>query len=209
MSVTWTPALLAAVDDAYDRRNASDGRSRFGAYLRDRCARLHEDGTPLPAEDFAAAVWPIATAPVMSPGYVRLRPDIRAVTPAWSEYGHLTVDVHVPLGRRALVADRAVPGRWRDWDRDLAPGEEPYRYWWEPDGDRPALLTTTVIRLPVDDTWNLPTPAHTGGPGLVADAKSAVAAVADAVNRLAGPVVAALRDEAAPAGRFGRWPCPS
>ncbi len=198
----WTPDVLATVDEAYDRHNASDGRSRFGAYLRDRAASLRdEDGAPLYAEEFAAAVWRIATSPVMSPGYVCVRPDIRAIIPAWSNEGdgQLTFEVQVPVLQASLGLSWTLPAIWRDWRPEHAPGadqDEPYRWWAQPSGSRPALLTTSVLRLTVDDTWNLPRPTHTAGPGLVADGKRSVAAVAEAVNRHAGPIVALLRGEA-------------
>lgn len=66
-------------DDGYDREAASDGRSRLGAYLRrsvgDGELSACWDDTFTEADDrakeFVAAVWPLACAPVMAPGYVR------------------------------------------------------------------------------------------------------------------------------------------
>ena len=133
MSITWTPTTLAVVDDAYDRDRASDGRSRFGVYLRQRAADLRDCDEPLAATEFAAAVWRIAGSPVMAPGYVHLRSDIHAITPAWSEDGEagLMFDVQLRLPRTALLAGRtAVPTGWSDWriERDWEGGDR-YRRW--------------------------------------------------------------------------------
>ncbi len=199
MSIAWNPTTLAVVDDADDRDRASDGVSRFGVYLRQHAADLRDCDAPLDTDEFAAAVWRIAGSPVMAPGYVRLRPDVHAITPTWSEDGAagLMFDVRLRLPRTALLAGRtAVPAGWSDWrtERHWEDGDR-YRWWSEPASTRPALLTTTVIRLPVDATWTLPSPRTAEGPRLVTDAKRSVAAVAAAVNRLAGPVVATLRGE--------------
>jgi hypothetical protein len=201
VSIHWTPTLIAVVDDDYDVARASDGRSRFGVYLRQHTVTLHDCDELLDAGEFAALVWHIAGTPVMSPGYVRLRPDIHTITPTWSEDGggRLMFDVAVRLPHALLRTNRtAVPARWRDWQTQPGwDGDGGYPWWAEPeDTSRPALLTTTVIRLPVDDAWSLPRPRHTDGPGLVADAKRSVVAVAATVNRVAGPVVASLRGEA-------------
>lgn len=194
MNTLWKPAVIAAVDDGYDAGNASDGRSRFGAYLGQRSAQLRDEDAPLSADEFAAAVWTIATAPVMSPGYVRIRPDVRAVSPAWSEDGEcrLMFDVHLPLLHGAVGITRGISSGWRDWQPQRMPGDDgPYRWLWEPEGTRPALLTTSVLRVTVDDTWNMPIPST----DLVRDARRSVAAVVTGINRTAGPMVARLRGE--------------
>ncbi|MBY8888048.1 hypothetical protein K7472_24870 [Streptomyces sp. PTM05] len=195
MSVTWTGGVLAVVDDDHDRLYASDRHSRFGAYLRQEAGHLTSPDEPLTAEEFAAVVWRIATEPVMSPGYVRIRPDVRAVVPAWDENGEgLLFDVHVPLPHQALANARAVPARWRDWRTEPVFVEPEHRWWAEPDADRPALLTTTVIRLPVGDDWGLPEPGELHpGHELTVAAKQSVAAAAAGINRHAGPLLAALR----------------
>ncbi|PWI43193.1 hypothetical protein [Streptomyces sp. ICBB 8177] len=195
MSIRWSPATVALPDGDYDRERASDGLSRFGVYLRQNAAPLTDPGWPLSAAEFAASVWRIATEPVMSPGYIRTRPDLRAITPAWDEAtGKLLFEVHLPLPHQALADRRAVPPRWRDWQHESVFGEDEHRWWAEPDGGRPAVLTTCVIRLPVDDSWHLPEPGHlTPGHALTVAAKQSVAAVAARLNEHAGPVVAALR----------------
>ncbi|MDI5967148.1 hypothetical protein [Streptantibioticus silvisoli] len=198
MTPRWTPTRLVAADDSYDVRNSSDSVSRFGAYLRQNARPDECADAPVSAEEFAAVVWRTATAPVMSPGYVRLRPDVAAVTPTWSEDGdgRLMFDVHVPLQHNALVTRQSALLRWADWQtgpRD--PDARPYRPLWTPERAVDAVLTTTTVRLAVTDDWALPAPSGTPA-RLVTDAKGSVAAVADSVNRFAGPIVAALRGDA-------------
>ncbi|KPI12060.1 hypothetical protein OK074_2681 [Actinobacteria bacterium OK074] len=197
-STSWGPTTLVRVDHEYDARNASDGSSRYGAYLAARLDEFHEYGEPeqpLSAGEFAATVWRVATSPVMSPGYVRVRPDLTSVTPRFSEDGeYLFFDLHVPLQHHDLEARHRIAYTWRDWQ----PGEGssgPYRPSWEPDSKHPAVLTTTVVRIVADDTWRLVAPQHTRGRGLLDDAKRAVAVLVENINKHGGPLVAALRDE--------------
>lgn len=194
MNILWTSTCLAAVDDTYDRGYASDGESRFGAYLRPRVTGSGDEYALVTAEEFAAAVWHIGTSPVMSPGYVRLRPDVHHILPTWPDHydGTLHFDVHIRLPHTTLPTGRDLSPMWQDWQpAPRSMDDDPYRVWWEPDRAGNALLTTTVIRLAVDDSWGLPTP--TSRDRLTAEAKQSVAAVAAAVNRQAGPAVAALR----------------
>lgn len=60
------------VDDGHDADMASDGNSRFGAYIRQRRTMFCEDGHPVDDRvRFALTAWRIAQPPIMSPGYVR------------------------------------------------------------------------------------------------------------------------------------------
>ncbi|MEU6217237.1 hypothetical protein ABZ845_06890 [Streptomyces sp. NPDC047022] len=195
---TWSPTTLALVDDEHDRRNASDGHSRYGAYLKQRLTRFHEynqSESPLPTQEFAAAAWQVATSPIMSPGYVGIRPDLRAITPTFADdEGGLVIDVQVPLHHYDLRAARDIPLGWQDWETDRH-YLSAYASYFEPGSKRPALLTTTIVRLVVDGAWGLPPQEHTRGHGLVDDAKRTVAALAAGINGHAGPIVAALRGE--------------
>jgi hypothetical protein len=75
---TTTTAFWIDADD--DRERASDGKSRYGAYVRHNRKGFAEswDGTwdeALPAH-FAEQAWRVATSPVMAPAYVRYHPRI-------------------------------------------------------------------------------------------------------------------------------------
>src|SRR5215467_4266023 len=63
-------------DRDYDHEYASDGISRYGAYLRDATFEPWTDNDQ--AVEWAAFAWQRATSPVMSPGYVRYHPRVRA-----------------------------------------------------------------------------------------------------------------------------------
>src|SRR6266516_4820758 len=81
-----TTSLICWVDAAWDREFASDGVSRYGAYLRGHTAAFAPlwDEPPDPdwgaitadPGEFAAAAFQVATGPVMSPGYVRWHPRV-------------------------------------------------------------------------------------------------------------------------------------
>lgn len=194
MSATpWTRDILARVDDAHDRDFASDRYSRYGAYLNQHLGDFHEYGepsTPLTAPEFAAAAWRVATSPVMSPGYVRIRPDIDRITPFFTEEGRLMLRVMVPLVHGDLAG--RVPGSWRDWEADRYGDAEDgtYARLLAPD-DRQAVLVTAEARVIVDHV--LIEPQHVCGPGLLSDARQAVQILADYLNKDAAPAVDALQ----------------
>ncbi|MEU3986392.1 hypothetical protein AB0F77_41120 [Streptomyces sp. NPDC026672] len=196
----WTPTTLVSVDEPGDRSGASDGHSRYGVYLSQRLEDFRDEtpGTPLPTEEFAAAAWRVATPPILT-GYVALRPDLQGIEAVWAENedgdGSLAFKVSVPLWFRDLPADRRPRHPWQDWTTryDIAARGEKYRHPWEPDlkPGRPAVLTVSNILISATG-WDLPTPKHTEGRGLVEDAKRVVHEVARRVNEEAGPMVAQL-----------------
>jgi len=191
--------LLVTIDDAHDRSAASDGISRYGAYLRNNHLEFRDwDGSVAPAVEFAAAAWRTATGPVMGPGYAEIRADINGIriTADESGEGNYAIEVDIPLTHRALkpmfpsylgLAD------FGDWHTEGSPFSE-HRSFWDPKYTQAALLTTTRLLIPVVDTM-LPTPDPDTPVGTVclADAKAAVRAVANIVNRHAGPAVEQLR----------------
>ncbi|GAB7182175.1 hypothetical protein ATKI12_2006 [Kitasatospora sp. Ki12] len=193
----FDPVTLAFVDDDYDRRHASDGNSRFGVYL-DRYAGLPREGEPpYTGAEFAVVAWGIATAPVMSPGYVRIRPDLLAVTahPAEDDPTALVLRITAPVPHHAL-ATRPRPGRWLDWERDCH-DRGPWSPTVEPIPDRrPVMLLSAYLCLPVPAATLVVPTANRVGPELTGQAKAAVAVLAEHVNRLAGPAVAALLGDA-------------
>ena len=116
------------IDYDYDRENASDGVSRYGAYVRRSSAMAESwDGTWDDAQvrlaRFAETAWATATTPVMSPGFVRRHPRaISAVVQfnAWDA---------TLAGAVQLVTQWPHPlASSRDWQRDV---------WWQ---DWPAMV---------------------------------------------------------------------
>jgi hypothetical protein len=58
MISTWESAAFW-VDDTYDRDMSSDGRSRFGAYLRQKAGMFADEGDGTDNVRFALAAWRI------------------------------------------------------------------------------------------------------------------------------------------------------
>jgi hypothetical protein len=189
-----TTGELVRVDEVYDREFASNGVSRYGAYVRSRAHLFADEGTPLDPVGFTVLAWEIANSPVMSPGYVRRRPDIEAVTCRHSEEpGALVADVEVRVRWPAELPRSGPLAGWRSWALEDSWGDQPPRNV-EPGDDKPALLITAHMWVPIPEL-SLPAPRWPTLPGdvNVADAKRAVAAVCRHVNAAAGPVVSALR----------------
>lgn len=175
---------LAFTDDTYDRENASEGGSRFGSYLRLNANLLHEDGEPLTAREFARTAWLIATSPVMSPGYVRTRPDLRDLTLVMSgeDYDRLALRIDVFL-RHDVLAHRPA-GQPGDWERD--PYDRSSNRWArlaEPAaGRRPALLLSATLLVPVpEDILITPTTARPGTT-MTRQARQTVRVIAEHAN---------------------------
>lgn len=158
-------------DDEYDRICASDGVSRYGAYLDRYAAWFAECGVPTTdAETFAAAAWRVAVPPVMSPGYVRVHGL------AWD------TRIHLDDGRRLAVLV----------DLDVSPestctsqrrhGELLHRH--EADGS----LTVARISIPLAGA-PLPDPRYRAGHPDIATARAAVRVICALVNAVARSVV--------------------
>lgn len=193
----WTSTRIVYVDEEGDRTGASNGYSRYGAYLSQLPTEFREDedpDAPLEAEDFAAAAWRVATPPVLI-GYVVQRPDINSITAAYTEDGDLLFKVEVPLWHGDLPSDRRPRHPWQDWTTqyDIAARDDKYRHAYEPDikGDRPAVLAVANVLVSAAG-WDLPEPRHTRGRGLVDEAQHVVREIAAQVNRHAGPMVAQI-----------------
>jgi len=192
----WTPTTLVRIDDDYDREMADRaGGSRFAAYVAQNRKAFNPwgDEEPDPVM-FAAAAWRTATGPVMSPGYVRRRPDLSRVTAQREEWdGGLVLAVEVPLQHHRLAGPR-LPYQWGDWETDSFQysGDE-YQHLVEPEAHRHqvAVLTTTSVQI-LAKGWPLPTPTATEGPELVEQARQMLRVLVDGINREAGPVVARL-----------------
>jgi hypothetical protein len=171
-----------AIDETYDRTYASDGFSRFGAYLAMRLPAVLDDDPDVLLDPvrWAAFAWATATAPVMSPGYLSWHGPIEDIGVGWDD-GHLAFEA-------VLWADPPVslPG-WRGWDRDRHGDHvEP---WY---ATRTALTRITLRAVLID--LELPAPPGEVSPRqeLVSTAKTAVTTVALAVRSALAPAVAAL-----------------
>jgi hypothetical protein len=181
--------LVCWVDHDYDRASASDGVSRYGAYVRD-AARLFDpwqdaaNGVTTDPVEFAIAAFRVATGPIMWPGFVRWHPRVCGYGTDRSEHdGRLVVSVTL-----ATLAPLRLPGSaWRSWERDF------HDRFLEPEDRGPVALGRLELRWPLaSDQLHWPArPRVPGRPNLV-DATTAVAAVVGSANHTAGPALAAL-----------------
>jgi hypothetical protein len=185
------------VDRDYDRERASDGRSRYGAYLRDASFEPWTDNDQ--AVEWAVFAWERATGPVMSPGYVRYHPRVLAARLGRSGWdGSLAAgvtllslwpeEIKTALSRAIRLGDREVYRR--DWPMEcLGGGTVSYHEPSEADvAARPYMLATLNLQFTVPSAA-LPGPPAT--PAALLDAgRQAVAMVVAELNRVVGPVLA-------------------
>ncbi|MFF7795573.1 hypothetical protein [Streptomyces sp. NPDC007991] len=199
----WNDQLLVYVDDQYDQEYADDRISRYGAYLRQRPDEFRDGWSDEPApietpEEFAVHAWRVATPPVMAPGYVRVRPDLRRVTLHRDEDdGSLYAEIHIPLRHHHIGSGpKRFPYAWQDWDTETALAGDRYLTHLEPRTIRQtAVLTSTVVRVSGREWPHLITPTAYEGRTLLDEARQAVFTVAQHINDDAGPIVARILAE--------------
>lgn len=177
---------LITLDDGHE------GLSRLATNLRQRERLFVGEGEPLSRAAYAATVWSVATAPVMSPPYVRVSPAIWGIDCRHGdEPGVLLVslDVRIPWPQ-----DHRDDDALRTWDdRCRTPcWDSPLHQLTEPGDDRRAALFSARLRVPIAELF-LPATTYCGRIDLLA-AKRALDVVANHVNAIAGPVVALLRE---------------
>jgi hypothetical protein len=188
--LTTRPPFRA--DDRADRDLASDGVSRYGAYLRQHRALFHHDGGEAPTRDpvrYALAAWAIACPPIMAPGYVSSHPRIQDVTVHWDDEHRAALAIHIAAPAPAVTATLRSP--WRDWACEHWPDR-----WSDPyDNDRVTVLTTLTVRIPIDP-HPLPGPRYWSRVPDTDTAKRAVATLCAALNTDLTNLLAALETPA-------------
>lgn len=203
VTIPWNDHTLVRINDEYDRENASDGVSRFGAYLRQRPTEFRDSWSdePKPIEDpgeFAWRAWQVATGPVMVPGYVQVRPDLHGVQLHRDENdGALYAEVRVPLLQAQIGGGaKRFPYSWQDWETDRDPwGETDYRSLVEPrETKRASVLASVIVRIPGREWSGLVTPTAYEGRTLLDEARDTLAAVVRNVNVDAAPIVARINE---------------
>lgn len=170
------------IDDVHDLARASDGFSRFGAYLAMRLPAVIDNDPDVLTDPvrWAAFAWATATTPVMSPGYLDWNGPIEDIQVGWDD-GHLAVEA-------VLRTDPPVdlPG-WRGWDRDRQGDHvEPWH------ATRTALTRITLRAMLVELELPSPPGEASSREDIVFTAKAALSAVALAVEDVLVPVVDAL-----------------
>lgn len=180
-----SPRAVVWLDEDYDRAYASDGVSRFGAYLRQSAHRfLSWDEEPTTdAAMFAATAFEVGCAPVMAPPYVATHPRVVGLAAHCDDDDRRAVRVELAVDVPREFAT-VLPRGWRGWQHS----DDGHR-WYEPgDNDRPAAVLTLTVRVPFPAVDLLPGTAYDdhGNPH-VPTAKDAVRALAAHVNaHLAG-----------------------
>src|SRR5215471_19003836 len=198
------------VDREYDRAHASDGISRYGAYLRDAAFEPWTDHDQ--AVEWAVFAWRRATGPVMSPGYVRYHPRVLSAQLERSGWdGSLVAGVTLVSSwpeqfttapaRSVKLGDKDA--YWQDWPAESRGGTS--RHYEPSEADvaaRPYLLTTLSLQFTVP-SGALPQPPATPAARLSAGQQAVTAVVAE-LNRIVGSVLAAVLGHASGmAGRAG------
>ncbi|MFE2934976.1 hypothetical protein [Streptomyces sp. NPDC059278] len=194
MTKAWTPNKIVRVDREGDRERASDGHSRYGAYVGDRELKFRapdsEPPTPLEPIEFAMEAWRVACSPVMSPGLVQWRPDLHRVALELTGEGRLAVVVTLPLTHRSVMP--GVPWNWDDWQRYGLYTEDGYAELGLPDlkGKDPLLTVSAQIRYAPE--WTLLQANATTGIELVEECIASVEHTAATINQEVGPLVSRL-----------------
>jgi hypothetical protein len=186
------------VDRGYDRERASDGISRYGAYLRDAAFEPWTDHDQ--ATEWAVFAWERATGPVMSPGYVRCHPRVLSSHLERSSWdGSLAAGTTLASSwpeqlKNALIRSVQLGDKdsyWQDWPTEHRCGDSASYY--EPgEADvaaRPYLLTIVSLRFTVPSAA-LPEPPARSAARLSAGQR-AIAVIVAELNRVVGPVLAA------------------
>jgi hypothetical protein len=187
------------IDQEYDRDQASDGISRYGAYVR-RSSELAEswDGTwddlQTRQARFAEAAWATATTPVMSPGFIRRHPRVIAAAVqvnTWDATLIGNVRLITPWPRPLTTSRAWQLGQWwQDWPAESR-GEQRWR---EPDERELAghayLMASAWLCFPL--RLSLPQPPSGPADSVEATACKTVAALVQAMNAVIVPVIQTL-----------------
>jgi hypothetical protein len=185
------------VDRDYDRGCASDGISRYGAYLRDAAFEPWTDDNQ--AVEWAVFAWRRATGPVISPGYVCYHARVLAARLERSGWdGGLVAGVDLVSSwpeqlKPALARGLRLGARdacWQDWPTEYAGDAISYYEPSEADvAARPYLLATLSLQFAVPSAA-LPKPPASSA-ALLSAGQQAVAVVMAELNRIIGPVLSA------------------
>lgn len=171
------------IDDEYDTVHASDGLSRFGAYLALRLpAVLSADAEVIEdPQRWAAFAWATAAPPVMSPGYVEWADPVEDVRIDWDDYGNLIAEIVARTGSPVRLTG------WAGWDRDWR------GHLIEPCLAKRVVLGRTLLRVQLEDI-PLPRPPRdtSSRQELVVVAKATVRVLAAALHDLTGAALAEL-----------------
>jgi hypothetical protein len=148
---------IFVIHDTYDRKYASDGNSRLGAYLAQYMHRFESSGGALTLlrDEFAAAAFGVATAPIMSPPYVGTHQRVLLASAQWDENRRCGLVIDLATPTPASLADQ-LPSRTRRWQRHAPTA----RFCPPEDNDELAAYSHLTVRVPFAVEL-LPDPAYT------------------------------------------------
>ena len=178
------------VDAQYDRDNASDGVSRYGAYVRQATFEPWTDEGR--AVELAVFAWRRATPPVMAPGYVRRHPRILSARLERDDYeGSLVAAIEILTNAPSELRGARLPGDgyWRDWPTEWSFGSDRDLFR-DPSGEdlaRGGRYMLGSVTLQFKMTSDLPGPPAGGAD--VATCKEAVEILVAELNVIVGPVI--------------------
>lgn len=191
VEVMATETRVFWIDTDYDRANASNGVSRYAAYVHQAADQFADDVDDYddPSVPVAARAWSIARPPVMTPGYVANHPRVLSAQ-AWRDdfNGDLLVSVDLVSALPGPVA-RAAGWSWRSWQ---------YSDWSErfdtPElrqGGRDKALLPTLTATVLVPAEALPITPGSRVPNW-REAAATVSALCSVLNAELGPIVTAL-----------------
>lgn len=192
------------IDYEWDRDRASDGKSRYGAYVRHAMDEFREtwDGSHESGlrERFAVIAWRTATGPVMSPPFASWR------TPVLSARLQVNYDADLSLLTTVELASGWPMGlahgydgqrHWRSWPRERSLGEEYAR---DPYGEEIAVggcyalsSLRLVFTLPSGQLPDAPRADHRRGE-VEQTARTAVEGIVAALNAVVIPVLTRIEE---------------
>ncbi|MEV5568707.1 hypothetical protein AB0L06_01545 [Spirillospora sp. NPDC052269] len=191
------------ISEADDRDRASDGKSRYGVYLRQNLHQFDPWGENTIGTDpveFVAAAWQVATSPVMSPPYLHCRWDrLLSTRILRAENGAALANLELVSSTPSQLELAGLARSWNSWSHSpslgayLEPSEQMM-------AQRPTLLPCMSLLCPVQaDQLYKPSPALNGMPTeqldedlLTSEAKHAVATLATTLNTFLEGVVDAF-----------------
>lgn len=185
--------------DVQDRQLAHDGRSRFGAYLMRHKAKFADGmgGVTARPEEFAAAAFSVACAPIMSPPYVGTHPRVLDATVWWDSERRfaLMIEFAVPLAKDIAAK---LPVNFVECGPDPHSG----RFLPPDDFGYPTVAARVELSLPLPADL-LPQPEYEDGDvPVTVIAKRAIRAICTYVNSQLTHLVVSL---GAPGGRDQDW----
>lgn len=189
------------IDYDYDRENASDGISRFGAYVRQSSVMTESwDGTwdepQVRQARFAEAAWATATTPVMSPGFVRRHPRVISAAVqinTWDATLAGSVQLVTPWPHVLVGScDWRRDVWWQDWPMETLGGMR----WREPDEQELTghayLMASAWLVFPLHVPAGLPSAPSGPDDCVEIAAREAVATLVGTMNAVVVPVIESL-----------------